>query len=269
MDNLNDLVDIKNRSKYKKLKGKLVVYKYTNLINNKVYIGITDWINRRIGDHFRYANTDNKNKMYFHKALEKYGFKNFEFEIIEIVETNEELNLREIYWIQYYNSFKIDFGYNLTLGGNRNIPNSETLIKKSNSCKTKKQIAQYDLEGNLIKTFESVKEASRQLNIPDNDLHRCDKKNWSRNGFMFKKFEGLPLEKIEKYSSKRGNNLQKDSYCGKNKVKCQLIDKLTLEVKFEGNSIEELAKLSGYSSSQIHRIYNNSNHKKWIVKKII
>lgn len=35
--------------------------------------------------------------MYFHKALEKYGFKNFEFEIIEIVETNEELNLREIY----------------------------------------------------------------------------------------------------------------------------------------------------------------------------
>ena len=42
MDNLSELVDLKNRSKYKKLKGKLVVYKYTNLINNKIYIGITD-----------------------------------------------------------------------------------------------------------------------------------------------------------------------------------------------------------------------------------
>ena len=35
--------------------------------------------------------------MYFHKALEKYGFKNFGFEIIEMVEINEELNLREVY----------------------------------------------------------------------------------------------------------------------------------------------------------------------------
>jgi len=79
---------------------------------------------------------------------------------------------------------------------------------------------------------------------------------------MFKKFEGLPLNKIEKYSSKQGSNLQIDSYNGKNKVKCQLIDKLTLKIKFEGDSIKELAKISGYCSSQIHRIYNNPNHKK-------
>lgn len=269
MDNLNELLDLKNRSKYRELKGKLVVYKFTNLINNKTYIGITDWINRRIGDHIRYSKVDNsKNKMYFHRSLLKYGLENFGFEIVEIVESKEELNLKETYWITYYKSNNSEFGYNLTLGGNRNIPNSETLIKKSKSCKTKKKIAQYDLDGSLINTFESVKDASRKLCIPDSDLHRCDKKNWSRNGFMFKKFEEEPLLNIEKYSSKRGNNLKLDSNAGKNKIKCQLIDKITLNIIFEANSITELSEKCGMCTSQLHKIYNNKNHKKWILKKI-
>lgn len=92
------------------------IYKFTNLINNKIYIGLSNNIERRYKEHL-YLSQSNKDKMYFHAALRKYGIKNFSFEVLETFEQEDRelLAERERYWIAYYNSYAE--GYNETPGG--------------------------------------------------------------------------------------------------------------------------------------------------------
>lgn len=97
------------------MKGK--IYKITNKINNKVYIGqTTQTIEERFQRHCQNANNDDKThkNMAIVKAIKKYGKENFIIELIEEVRT-EELDSREIYWISYYDSY--EKGYNNTKGG--------------------------------------------------------------------------------------------------------------------------------------------------------
>ena len=90
----------------KKVRG---IYKVTNKINGKVYIGQSVDIGRRWRQHMT-AEDD----IYFHKAIQKYGVENFEWEVIEQCK-KKDLDEREIYWIEYYDSF--NKGYNCTRGG--------------------------------------------------------------------------------------------------------------------------------------------------------
>lgn len=87
------------------------IYKITNIINGKCYIGQSIDIERRWQEHLY----KNSTCLLLKYALHKYGVNNFTFEVIEECKP-EELNSREIYWIKYYDSFG-DNGYNLTAGG--------------------------------------------------------------------------------------------------------------------------------------------------------
>lgn len=86
------------------------IYKITNKINKKAYIGQSIDIERRWQEHIH-----EDRQSYIHNAIKKYGINNFSFEIIEEC-SKEELDEKEIFWIKYYNTF--ENGYNLTLGGN-------------------------------------------------------------------------------------------------------------------------------------------------------
>lgn len=89
------------------------IYKVTNLINGKVYIG------QSINIDERWKNYRNKNgKGLLILALKKYGLENFKFEVLEECEP-EQLNQLEIGYIQQYNSNKI--GYNILPGGQQNF----------------------------------------------------------------------------------------------------------------------------------------------------
>ena len=91
------------------------IYKYTNKINGKSYIGLSNDIQRRQWEHQTLANQQDTS--HFHRALCKYGMENFVFEVLETFETEDRelLGKREQYWIQYYNTYAE--GYNETLGG--------------------------------------------------------------------------------------------------------------------------------------------------------
>lgn len=92
------------------------IYKITNKINNNAYIGLSINIEKRWKAHIeRSKNEFNKeyNKVLY-KAFRKYGIENFSFEILEKC-SKEELKEKEIYWIEYYNTYKK--GYNATPGG--------------------------------------------------------------------------------------------------------------------------------------------------------
>lgn len=87
------------------------IYKITDLTNNMVYIGQSNNIQRRKGEHF-YDNTYVRTAI--DKAIKEKGKDNFIFEIIEECPV-EKLYEREKYWIAFYDSF--NHGYNQTKGG--------------------------------------------------------------------------------------------------------------------------------------------------------
>lgn len=92
------------------------VYKITNKITGKVYIGITNqgsgaryrhhWYESRIGEPSP-----------IHRSMAKYGEDNFTLEIIDFADTYDELKEKEKYWIKEYDSMNREKGYNLTEGG--------------------------------------------------------------------------------------------------------------------------------------------------------
>ena len=92
------------------------IYKITNLINNKIYIGQTSrTVDIRWQEHQRNMYDDKYKNITLYKAFNKYGINNFNIKIIEEVD-NSLLNEREEYWIRTYDSYKN--GYNSTVGGN-------------------------------------------------------------------------------------------------------------------------------------------------------
>lgn len=119
------------------------IYKITNNINNKIYIGQT--IKARPTDRFsqhRYLarhSGQEKSISYLHQAMAKYGVDNFSFEIIENIE-NDKLNEREQYWIAQYNSL-VPQGYNLTIGGEGTLRHSrpQTLEEREKRKQSNKQ----------------------------------------------------------------------------------------------------------------------------------
>lgn len=173
------------------------IYKITNNVNGKIYIGKT---NRSIEERFKehckdYLRRDFE-KRPLYSAMRKYGVENFSIELVEETNIPEE---RERYWIEYYGSFKN--GYNATLGGDGKsyidydlvvatyleLQNQLKVAKKLNisvdtvatALKVKninslnktevvrlvmgKIINQYDLKGNYIQSFPSARAAAVAL----------------------------------------------------------------------------------------------------------
>lgn len=102
------------------------LYKHTNNINSKVYIGITcqeptkRWLNGK-----GYVNND-----YFNKSINKYGWENFSHEILFKNLTKEEAEKKEQELIAYYKSNQREFGYNIANGGMHKGKHSEETKKK-------------------------------------------------------------------------------------------------------------------------------------------
>lgn len=87
------------------------VYKVTNRLNDKLYVGQTKQsIEKRFLQHF-HANS------LLGKAMRQCGIENFTIEVIEYCDSQEQLNEREIFWINVLNC-KFPNGYNLSDGGN-------------------------------------------------------------------------------------------------------------------------------------------------------
>lgn len=96
------------------------IYKITNLLNGKVYIGQSKDIYVRYNQHHKYEyKNESRADFHLYQAFKKYGLDNFSIEVVELCPQNE-LNDKEIYWIEYYDSFKQ--GYNMTAGGSNLSP---------------------------------------------------------------------------------------------------------------------------------------------------
>lgn len=107
-----------------------IVYQHKNKINGKVYIGITMQApEKRWGRN----GCNYKSSPHFYSAIQKYGWDNFEHNVLFINLTKEEACLKEQELIKQFNSTNRDFGYNSTSGGDTFVMNEETRQKISQS----------------------------------------------------------------------------------------------------------------------------------------
>ena len=99
------------------------IYKITNIINGKSYIGQSLYLKKRIRRHLSYKS--HKDNLALYKAFDKYGVDKFIIEILETIDTEKcdniksELDILEIFYIKKYNSYIS--GYNKTIGGDAGI----------------------------------------------------------------------------------------------------------------------------------------------------
>lgn len=105
----------------------MIIYKITNKINGKVYIGQTiKSLDERIKGHLSKVNQGSTT--HIHNAIRKYGWDNFQVEIIDTAQCQDELDMLEKYYIKQYDS--VNSGYNLSFGGDDNCMNSYKVKEK-------------------------------------------------------------------------------------------------------------------------------------------
>lgn len=174
------------------------IYQIVNDINNKIYIGKTEFsIEKRFKEHCRDALKERNEQRPLYAAMRKYGVEHFYIELIEETDFPEE---REKFWIEQKNSFK--YGYNATIGGDGKpyldydlivsvYKQTQSIAETAKICKCntssvshvldlyniKKQsgaevsiqkygkiVHQYDLDNNYLNSFPSTHAAATFLN---------------------------------------------------------------------------------------------------------
>ena len=125
------------------------IYKITNKINNKIYIGKTSHssIEERFKEHIRDSRKTRYEKRPLYDAMNKYGVENFSIEQIEQVKNDEIASEREQFWIEKlrtYIGFSDCNGYNATLGGDsKRYYNYTEIAKKYLELKSEKEVCEY------------------------------------------------------------------------------------------------------------------------------
>lgn len=179
------------------------IYKITNIINEKIYIGQTvETILERWTRHWQDAYAHRSDTL-FARAIRKYGKENFIQEEIEFVENENDLNDKEIFWISKLHSTAKDGNYNTSDGGSNSNTykyktEEEMEIIKDKIRKTKlggknpnaSAIDVKDFIEDKEYHFNSMSECVEFFNFPNKDLitHRCSGKTTSlyKKRYFFK-----------------------------------------------------------------------------------
>lgn len=227
------------------------IYKITNP-KGRIYIGQSVNIERRWTD---YNNIKHRTQPKLKNSIEKYGIENHIFEIIEEC-LEEQLNIRERYWQDYFNVLEKGLNCRLTQTEDKSGKDSQyTIQRKSDSLK--KKILQYDKQGNFIREWNSIKEAQNELNI-SRISKVCSYKLLSSGGFIWR-FINDPLPLNFRYIEKRGNHnspseetRKKMSISGKGVPQpehfSKLISKPVIQYDLEDNFIKEWSSIKEASS---------------------
>lgn len=261
----------------------MIIYKATNLKNNKVYIGQTiNSLEYRRNQHFKDCKRIKYYNNYFHNALIKYGISAWKWEILEECNSIEKLNELEIYYIKLYDSTNKEKGYNLKYGGKNGGKCSEETKKKIGLTTKEKwqnpEIA-YRMKEGLVKATETWKEKAKTII----DHRICP---YCGNDFICKPFESKKYCSIDCANKALSNNKDNTKrLCDGtaviyNKIKNQQLEKINIWIKnnielfknIKFNNLKFLNNLCTFLNVKDPRTvakYFNLNSKKLLVKKLI
>lgn len=155
----------------------MIIYKATNIVNGKNYIGQAKNFLKRKSMHKHRMNEDKRNH-YFYNALRKYGWRNFKWNVLCKCYSKEELDDMEFHYIKQYKSHISENGYNHTFGGEGSygwIPSNRTKNKISEAKKGKsnKKISEAKIGISWGKHTEETKNKISESNkkFYENNIH--------------------------------------------------------------------------------------------------
>ena len=158
-----------------------IIYQYTHGINGKRYIGQTMHPLKRHMCHLRNSRKDVPDSL-FGKMLKKYGVKAFRYDVLDVIyDKNEDqfhklLNESEIEHINFRGTSTKEYGYNVALGG----------WGKPSTVSTEKPVDMFDLQGNYIRTFRSLSQASAMFGFTGPTIREvCNHLHESAGGYLW------------------------------------------------------------------------------------
>lgn len=169
------------------------IYKITNTINGKIYIGQSIYLKKRIKRHLSYKS--HKDNLALYKAFNKYGIDKFTIKILETIDTGKcadiksELDMLEIFYIKKYDSY--NSGYNQTLGGDVGIAGYKFTEEQRRKVSEHQKLCAHNfykpvylksiITGN-IKMYISERHAAEDLKCSHSQISRvCNKKQYILN----------------------------------------------------------------------------------------
>lgn len=186
------------------------IYRFTNIVNHKIYIGSAKNLRKRFVQHRSMLRTNCHHSIHFQNAYNKYGESSFIYDIIENVQDSSQLLIREQYYLDtllfaqdYINKISnkfIELGYNINPIASSRLNSVQSVQAITNSVLNNKRVfsvLQFDFNGNQISEFISTGEASRKTGINRGCIYNCCKNLQEYSGnyfFIYKKDYNLYSE---------------------------------------------------------------------------
>lgn len=233
------------------------IYTITNLIDNKIYVGYSIHIKKRLYSHLYKLKLKLHVNSHLQRAFSKYGEENFQFEILEECDKSF-LTSQENYWCNILNTHNRRFGYNILPTNpdyklNKHSEETKNKIRLSQlnikdyikrahyalSCKKPPiKITEFSFDGNIIKEWNKISDASKFYNIDPAGIRNCCKrkinnykgKYWRYKNELFEGNSKITRRKkvIRNEDNKIFNSISdaaKDLKCSASMISRQLIGK--------------------------------------------
>lgn len=150
---------------------KSAIYRIRNTSNNKVYIGSALDFNHRWSMHKSLLKKGTHHSPHLQNAWNLLGESHFAFEVIEEVECVDDLINREQYWIDFYQSYKKENGYNV-------LPSASSWLGMKHSSESKMKISE---KGKGRKMSDALRERIKTANSKKHPAWRSEMKKGSGN----------------------------------------------------------------------------------------
>lgn len=266
------------------------IYYIKNTINNKIYVGQSINIERRLYVHMYLLNKNQHCNTFLQMAWNEYKEENFTQGILEEVKEYEELNEREKYYVKKFSSNDYHFGYNLTEGGEGKVRNMQTIEKikissrGKNTTLTEDTVRQikmamwcgidrgeiskmYSVSPKVLTAISQGKNFYYILSYLNEDLSRAKEKMLeSRNNYILEVFDkeksivktciktGYTTSIVEKCVYKHRDSVKK------RKEKYQNLYDQALELYAQGLSKTEIASRLKIGYNTVYRYVNGINN---------
>lgn len=194
------------------------IYKIVNKVNGKVYYGSSKNLRQRFIDHRKTLKKGAHHSSHLQKAWKKYGKESFEFIVVELVENENLLIQREQQYLDKFQSYKRNIGYNM------NALAASCLDRKT-SERTRKKISENhaDVNGknNPMYGRKHTEEAKKRIAQKAKESYRRGRKAY-RDGKVFSSFKFF---KDNRFIKEVKGQKQAKEFCKKQKIPFQTLCK--------------------------------------------
>lgn len=267
------------------------IYSITNIVNGKRYIGKSKNIKSRWSHHKGSLRRGKHENDYLQNSWNKYGEDNFKFEVIYVANHEDELNEKEIYYINKFNTLNSDLGYNIRSGGEGGSMSESSKVKMRAAMKNngrafftdeqarhikmmlwclmdRNEIANiYNVDPSVIKGIANGNGYSYILEDINNDIKNMKRKLIKeRNDYILKLFdEGMRIIDIHNKTNYSLSIIEKCVYKYRNSVeetrnKYQEMYDKTIQLYNEGYKPYVISKMLNIGNTTVNRYIKGENN---------